>query len=577
MFSDTPQITNLSCQYINNQFYFSFELTGGQSDGTNKFSDFGLLILPSEKTIQNYVPNYKLVQKDNSFLLSDSSQATIANSVVKCLQIYKTSYKQQNVVVYITPFQYNKNYESTDYKDLTYSFSNTIQLVIKTDDLLNKNTVLDYTIIETLSQLDFDSLSLNDNTSQAISDIYTSFIDDKKIKNYLFINNQLLSQRQQDKITNIINYKSSIINKLIIPSILIRNNRDYVATQTQMFNTFDCVTFEDLYETNLNYTVTINYNISSIVDIITGLILSYRQSKDKTIEISILNLLNIDESLISNYLSFLKGYSITYNKTEYDFVSLFNRLYDYVTITDSSKNNRKPAYENTFKISLPFQDKKYIEFSKYTTNNNIIVAIPSKVIYTNSTAMLKTNSDIYNTLFINKTNSDSFNFVSSLNTKSISIVKKQKQKKSLIKTNMNNLIEDYKITNQKVTINDVFTKYPTDVATPVVLTKQQEAISNEIYRKITHKLFGSIDEYQKTDNMSLNYYLQIASFDSKNLKQLQWNDLTLDALKSLQTNELIFIRLLPDFSDTKMKTNIFNFSYNMNQLVKVSELLSYVS
>jgi hypothetical protein len=46
---------------------------------------------------------------------------------------------------------------------------------------------------------------------------------------------------------------------------------------------------------------------------------------------------------------------------------------------------------------------------------------------------------------------------------------------------------------------------------------------------------------------------------------------------SLPKNTKLFVRLMPNSIDIKLKTNIFQFSYNMNQIRTVGEMLNYVS
>jgi hypothetical protein len=310
-----------------------------------------------------------------------------------------------------------------------------------------------------------------------------------------------------------------------------------------------------------------------------SLILKYRVSKDKGSEISIMGLLNLDVSLMTDYLVFIQKYAQIQEseKQEYDFISLFNNLYDYINVSPSSKNNRKPAYDENLLVTIPFKQDRFIDLSKYSTLNDKVVSAPSSVTYADVKENLQTKQDIYNTFFLNSNSTPVFDFASLLATKSISIVKKDAVKQSLVKNSSSRLIEDFKITNQKVTINDVFSRYPTDKTVKPSMSIEEKKQQNEANRKIVHNLFGSIDEYENLDNIDLNYYLQIAAFDSSNLKKLVWSDLTPSLLRSLRNDDLIFIRLLPNFSNTKVNSDIFNFSYNINQIIKVGELLTYVS
>lgn len=580
MFNNTPQLSKITTKFINNEFNFIFDLSGELSQIVESFSNFGILLFASPVKIDNYTPLYQDITNNNTtFLTDDKSNYTVANSVIKYVQKYKSKFNQENLVLYITPFTYNQHFKDSQYLDLVYSFSNTIEIVLKIDNKVNKQNILDYTVIETLKKIDFDSLSIQENTDGAVSQLYTSFVEKNKIRNYLFINQLLLSKLQQEKISNVINYKSSIINQLLIPSVNVRNENDYINATVSIFSNFDYATFDDLYIPNKSYNIIINYNFTSIIELMNSLILRYRVSKDKGSEISLLGLLNLDRTLMADYLAFIQKYAQIQEseRQEYDFISLFNNLYDYINTSPSSKNNRKPAYDEVVFVTIPFKQDKFIDLSKYSILNNKIVSTPSSVTYADVKENLQTKQDIYNTFFLNSNSTPIFDFASLLATKSITLVKKDAVKQNLVKNNSSRLIEDFKITNQKVTINDVFSRYPTDKTVKPSMSIEEKKQQNETNRKIVHNLFGSIDEYENLDNIDLNYYLQIAAFDSSNLKKLVWSDLTPSLLRSLRNDDLIFIRLLPNFSNTKVNSDIFNFSYNMNQIIKVGELLTYVS
>jgi len=580
MFNNTPQLSKITTKFINNEFNFTFNLSGELSQIVESFSNFGILLFASSVKISNYTPVYQNITNNNiTFLTDDKSNYTVANNIIKYAQKYKSKFDQKNLVLYVTPFTYSEHFKDSQYFDLVYNFSNTIEIVLKIDNKVDKQNILDYTVIETLKKIDFDSLSVQENAYGAVSQLYTSFIEKNKIRNYLFINQLLLSKLQQEKISNVINYKSSIINQLLIPSVNVRNENDYITATVNIFSNFDYVTFDDLYIPNKSYNIIINYNFTSIIELMNSLILRYRVSKDKGSEISLLGLLNLDRTLMTDYLAFIQKYAqIQESETqEYDFISLFNNLYDYINASPSSKNNRKPAYDENLFVTIPFKEDKFIDLSKYSTLNNKIVSTPSSVTYADVKENLQTKQDIYNTFFLNSNSAPVFDFASVLATKSISLVKKDAVRQSLVKNNSSRLIEDFKITNQKVTINDVFSRYPTDKTDKPPMSIEQKKQQNEANRKIVHNLFGSINEYENLDNIDLNYYLQIAAFDSSNLKKLVWSDLTPSLLRSLRNDDLIFIKLIPNFSNTKVNSDIFNFSYNINQIIKVGELLTYVS
>ncbi len=575
MFNETPKIDKISVSFIANEFNFSIKLMGDKSEVAKDYSNFGISIYASDKKINNV--SAFLSKGELFFLPKEPSDVSVYNGIVSCIQRFKKQYEQANLYVYIGAFEYIQAFNNTQYSSLAYRFSNAIELNLKTNGTINNKNVLDYSVIDALSNIEFDKLSENVNTDGGISNLYTSFISDKQIRNHLFINHKILSKLQQEQVTNIINYNSKTINRLLLPVITIRNSTDYLTVTEQILNNFDCLIFDDFYNENLTYDLKINYNTTSIVEFFNKLILEYRTTKNKSIELSIFASLNIDTSLISGYISFITQYQNSFDKKDYDFVALFDKLYEYINYSPSSSKNSRYAYNKQITVHLPYHKDKYLKFDKYIISNDVVSCLPSSTMYNGEEAAIEKNSDLYNTLLANKLKADNIDFNSIIRSKSISIIKKEIVKQPLKSVVKNNLVEDYKLTNQKIAINDVYQIYPTDLLIKPELSVEQQKIINEKFRKLTHKLFGTIDEYQNANNLNMTYIVQMAKFDSNNLKTQQWVTLTKNFLDSLQQNSLVFVRLLPNNSDIKVKTDIFNFSYNTNQLIQVGELLQYVS
>ena len=589
MFRKAPTLTKIDTYYQNNKFNFSFSLEGMLSSVKQNISDFGIMLYSSDTLLQNFVPSVDYINNPNTKIvyLTNNKKPIINNNLVKFVQNYTTNYENSNVYLYATTFKYNKTF-GQDNKDLSYFFGNTIQFTLKINSQINKS-ILDYSIIDKLSNLTPEQLYIKDSSGFAISDLYTSFIDTNKIKNYLFINHMLMCQKQKDNITKILNINSSVINRLINPNISVKSGGISLKYETEIVNgkKFDYLTFEDDYRKNIEYTILLNYDLTAISNFIKDLYLTYKQSNSKTAEASILGMLNISKEDYKNYLSFLTIYNKHNNRQEYDLLKFFDFIMEFCGLTtknftlSSTKSNKKKSKDSIIikrPINVPFDSDKYFDINNFLIEENKILANISKVKYKNSTLNISNKKDLYSVLLANSQNSPSATFESILNNRSISISKKQKITKPNSKfLPPTDLVEDYKITNQKVTINDVFSRYPTDKAKVPSLTTEQKNKQENILKNITHKLLGTLNEYKEAENLNLNYYLQIGNFNAQNLKNIEWIDLTLENLQKINENDLIFIKLIPNFSNLKVSNKIFNFSYNINQLIKARELLQNVT
>jgi hypothetical protein len=551
-------------------------------------SDFGVMLFSSDTLLQNFIPSIDYINNPNTKIvyLTNDKKPIINNNLVKFVQNYTTNYENSNVYLYATTFKYNKSFEQ-DNKDLSYFFGNTTQFTLKINSQINKS-ILDYSIIDKLSGLIPEQLYTKDSSGFAISDLYTSFIDINKIKNYLFINHMLMCQKQKDNITKILNNNSSIVNRLLNPNILIKTKDRILNYQTGIIGgQFDYITFEDDYSKNTEYEINLNYDLVSLSGLITELYSTYKKSNSKASEASFLGLLNIAKEDYRNYLIFLTNYNNAKNKQDYNLLSFFDSIMQFCEFTtknytlSTTKSNKKKTKDSIIikrPINVPFDGDKYFDINNFAVEQNKILANIMKVKYKKDTFNVSNKKDLYSILLANSVNSPLARFDSILNNRSVTIAKKQNITKLNSKNlTSSNLIEDYKITNQKVAINDVFSRYPTDKPKVSVPTSEQKQKEQNIIKNITHKLFGTISEYNDAENLNLNYYLQIGTFNSQNLKNIQWTELTLENLQKINNDDLIFIKLIPNFSNLKVSNKIFNFSYNINQLIKAREIKENVA
>jgi hypothetical protein len=588
MFRKAPTLTKIDTYYQNNRFNFNFSLEGMLSSVNQDISDFGVMLFSSDTLLQNFIPSIDYINNPNTKIvyLTNDKKPIINNNLVKFVQNYTTNYENSNVYLYATTFKYNKSFEQ-DNKDLSYFFGNTIQFTLKINSQINKS-ILDYSIIDKLSGLIPEQLYTKDSSGFAISDLYTSFIDINKIKNYLFINHMLMCQKQKDNITKILNNNSSIVNRLLNPNILIKTKDRILNYQTGIIGgQFDYITFEDDYSKNTEYEINLNYDLVSLSGLITELYSTYKKSNSKASEASFLGLLNIAKEDYRNYLIFLTNYNNAKNKQDYNLLSFFDSIMQFCEFTtknytlSTTKSNKKKTKDSIIikrPINVPFDGDKYFDINNFAVEQNKILANIMKVKYKKDTFNVSNKKDLYSILLANSVNSPLARFDSILNNRSVTIAKKQNITKLNSKNlTSSNLIEDYKITNQKVAINDVFSRYPTDKPKVPVPTSEQKQKEQNIIKNITHKLFGTISEYNDAENLNLNYYLQIGTFNSQNLKNIQWTELTLENLQKINNDDLIFIKLIPNFSNLKVSNKIFNFSYNINQLIKAREIKENVA
>jgi hypothetical protein len=589
MFRKVPNLKNSQIYYKNNEFNFTLNLEGMYSS-IEDVTNFGVLLYSTTNKIQNYKPTINIAEDvvNTKIVYLDSNiKPLINNNVVKYSLPYSTKYEQENVYVYITTFKKNIGFEQIN-KELLYFFGNTIEIQLKLDNKINKS-ILDYSVVEKLNSINPSTLSSKELSAFSTSNLYTSFIDYKKIRNFLFVNHALLCQQQNNNIGKIINYNSSIVNQfLIIPSIRVKDSKGKLLQySTAVYNKFNYITFDDFYKNNEVYEFNIDYDFSQLSIFLTDSISNYKKTNSKSFEAAILGILNIERNLYLEYISFLSSYGNSTQQQEYNLNSLFDSLLDYCELSKVTydlpvaKSPNISADDSIIinrQLQVPFDESKYFSFSSYSNVDNNIIVKPNQVKYNEKTEEIKNNKQLYNVLLMNSNKASDLTFNSILNNRYTTIVKKpspfKPSKKQLVK---NDLIEDYKITNQKVIINDVFSKYPTDVPKPLKLTESEKQKDDELIRKVTHKMLGTIDEYQNADTLNLNYYVQVAFFNPRDLKNIEWSNLTFESLSKFDRNSSIFIRIIPDFSNTNLKKDIFNFSYNIVQIINVSELLENVS
>lgn len=588
MFRKVPTLTKIEAYYKDNKINFNFSLEGMLSSTKQDISNFGIMIYASETPLQNFTPSIEYINNPTTkmLFLTNEKKPVINNNLVKFMQNYSTNYDNSNVYLYATTFKYN-NVFAQDNKDLSYFFGNTVQLTLKINSQFNKS-ILDYSIIDRLSTLTPEQISVTDSNGFAISNLYTSFVDINKIRNYLFINHMLMCQKQKDNITKILNNNSSIVNRLINPNILIKTKDRILNYETGIIaGKFDYITFEDDYSKNIEYETHLNYDLTALSSLIKELFSTYKKTNSKASEASFLGLLNISKEDYRSYLLFLTNYNNTKNKQEYSLLKLFELIMEFCGFTtknytlSATKSNKKKTKDSIIikrPVNVPFDGDKYFDINNFLVEQNKILANVTKVKYNKDIFNISNKKDLYSILLANSDNSPSATFESMLNNRSITITKKQSVTKPNPKNlDSSNLIEDYKITNQKVTINDVFSRYPTDKPKIPALTSEQKQKEQNIIKNMTHKLLGTLKEYNDAESLNLNYYLQIGIFNSQNLKNIEWINLTLENLQKINNDDLIFIKLIPNFSNLKVSNKIFNFSYNMNQLIKAREIKENVA
>lgn len=587
MFRKVPTITRNDCYLKDGIFNFSFYLEGMLSSLRTDITKYGLIIHQSANKIQNYKPLEYVNNKLSNIIFLENKSPKINNNKATFVQNYSSSYEAETVYLYVTTIKYNPSLEQNS-KNLTYFFGNTLEIPLKINNSIS-STIVDYSVIQQILAIKPEQLSAKELTSFAISDLYTTFIDYRKIKNFMFLNHNLLCQRKNLNITKILNYRSLNIKKLLKPIIVVTRQGKKIQHEASVFNNrFDYISFEDKYEQNIKYEIKINYDISSISNFISDLIQKYKSTNSKDFEVSLLSSLNIEQSIRNTYFNFINNYDSSNQKQEYTLLPFFESILQYCDLVASnydlpvSKSPSKTTDDAVIinkSVQVPFDSDKYFDVDEYQIIDSDIVVKPTKYNFNGiQKNQIKSNKQLYNILLANQLRVNEPIFNSILDSKSISITRKQKSSSNTRNVISNdNLIEDYKITNQKVTINDVFTRFPTDEPKQIRKTQEQQDIDNEQIRNITHKMFGTIDNYLKSDNLKLNYYLQYAIFNPLDLKNLEWNKLTIDVLRNLNQNNLLFVRLIPDFSDVNVKQDIFKFSYNINQIIKVQDLLQNVS
>jgi len=586
MFRKVPTITKNDCYYKNNKFNFSFYLDGMLSSTKTDITTYGLMIHQTPIKIQNYKPNQYINNELTTITFLDNKSPKVNNNKATFVQKYSSNFDKETVYLYVTTIKYNSEFEQSA-KDLTYFFGNTLEIPLKLNNEINSN-ILDYSIIEQILSIKPEQLSAKEITNFALSDLFTTFTDYGKIRNFLFINHSLLCQRKNLNITKILNYRSSIIKRLLKPIINITKFGKKINFETNEFNRFDYIFFDDKYENNIKYDIKINYDIFALSSLLVEIIRRYKISNSKSAEISIMGMINLEPSFYNTYVSFVTKYSKFQNTENYTLLPLFESILQYCDLLQSNYNldiSKSPnkttddAVLISKTVQVPFDSSKYFNTNKYeAVNNNLVANITSFNYNSNNKIQIKSKKQLYNILLANQTKAQEPTFNSILNSMSTTITKKQtpfKVSKKIIKNN--NLIEDYKITNQKVTINDVFTRNAIDEPKQVIKSQEQQTRDNEQIRNITHKMIGTIDNYLESDSLKLNYYLQFATFNPIDLKNIKWNNLTTDTLRKFNQNTLLFVRLVPEFSDVNTKQDIFNFSYNINQLITTNELLENVT
>lgn len=586
MFKQTPEINKTNTDFMHNSYNMKFNLVGALSTTEKPYSNFGILLFTSTTRIPNFKATYELVNTSNSilvFLEDNTFNSKINNGNVTYTQSYSLQTDQETLYVYATPFTFNNVFLQKRKTNLAYKFSKSVELVVKTNNQINKNNVLDYSIVEKIQKFTSQTFISTIPTSMAISEMFTAFTDERTITNYVCINHLLLSKQQDDNVSKIININSKKLNQLITPIVTITRDNIKIPTTNIKYNSFSFISFIDEYNSNYEYKLDIKYNFYKIKNYISNLILNYKKTNSKQIELLLLQTLNIDSETLTEYVNFYNRYNLTSNKQEYKFDKLFDDILIYLGINKSASNTKQTPnktlgnfYQSTLKINVPFKNTKHISLSDYSLVNNEIIAKPQEVKYNNKSFRINTNKDLYNILLINKSDTQNLSFNEFVNKNSISIVNKSKTKPTLKSNVGNNFVQDFKLTNQKVTINEPFQKSPTKKSKELQLTQQQINNNNNLSRDLVHSIFGTLQEYKNSDNLKMNYYLEYAIFDPLNLKSIKWSKITPQTIQNLSNNQLIFVKSLPDFSDVNISNDIFNFSYEYVKLTTVGQLINNV-
>lgn len=587
MFKQTPEINKTTIDFINDSYEVTFNLVGALSTVKKPYSNFGILIYKSNVKIPNFKVTHDLLNNSESILLflqDNNKNSKINNGNITYTQIYSLQTDQESLYVYATPFTFNNVFLQKNKTNLAYKFSKSVELIIKTNNQINKNNVVDYSIIEKIQKFTPQSFESNIPTSMAISEMFTAFTDQANITNYICVNHLLLSKQQNDSISKILNINSKKLNQLVTPIITVKRDNLTLPVNNVKYNSFNFITFMDEYNSNYEYKINIKYDFSRIKNYIFNLVLNYNKTNSKQTELLLLQTLNIDSQTLSDYTSFYNKYSISSNKQEYKLNKLFDDILLYAGLNKAPSNTKQTPnktlgnfYESTLKVTVPFKNNKYINLSNYSLVNNEIIAKPQQVKYNNKSFNIGSNKDLYNILLINKSNTQNLSFNDFINKNCISIVKKSKSKPILRSNVGGNFVQDYKLINQNVTINEPFVKSPTKKSKQLQLTQQQISKNDNLSRDLVHSIFGTLDEYKNSNNLKMNYYLEYAIFDALNLKSIKWQKLTPEIIGSLSNNQLIFVKSLPDFSDVNISNEIFNFSYEYVKLTTVGQLVNNVS
>jgi len=280
MFKIVPNIKNTQIFLKDRVFNINIELTDTLSTVRNTLTKFGVLITESDKKLPNYKASYTEVNGNNSkvVFLSANSQYSISQQNISCNLMLHLNYdnNQKNKIVYVTPFYYQEEFENLN-NNIVYTFSNTQEIELIKNDILNSK-ILNYHIIDEINNLNLNLLSQNINYDYGISELYTSFTDRYKTSNYFFVNHSILSKFQKEKISNIMNYNSTIIKNLLRPKIKITNKKQNFDITYQKIQQVNYVQFSDEVRdlTDCQYKLQISYDFSSIHSLFSELIQTYK-------------------------------------------------------------------------------------------------------------------------------------------------------------------------------------------------------------------------------------------------------------------------------------------------------------
>jgi len=278
----------------------------------------------------------------------------------------------------------------------------------------------------------------------------------------------------------------------------------------------------------------------------------------------------------------------TINLPAYNLNKIFENVENYIgkkgginTLKSSASSSISNPYTKFFKVHLPFDINKFLRISKdnIVLKDGAFTATADLVLFNSSKSYILNSKEMYNLLAINDSKSTKLDFKQVLSKNSAVASSRLLNFSKIKKISKTNLIEDYKITNSIVEINDVITKLPQDVVPQPKLSDDKRQIDDELYRNISHVINQTLNEYQQVNNNNndINYYYEIASFNAQNLKNIDWRPLTDKSFTGLKRQDKVFCRLMPKILDLKVQSNIFDFSYNMNEIKTVGEMISYVS